>query len=69
MTYAEIRQSLPALSKDEREALALDLKALAVLDDPAYLAEITRRGDRRGADGAITDAELRRLLAARQQAA
>ena len=69
MTYAEIRESLPSLSKDEREELALDLKALALLDDPAYLAEITRRGDRRGVGAAITDAELRRLLEARQQAA
>ncbi len=69
MTYAEIRESLPSLSKEEREELALDLKALALLDDPAYLAEITRRGDRRGAGTAITDAELRRLLEARQQAA
>lgn len=48
MTYAEIRAALPALNKQEREGLALDLKAIALLDDPEYLAEITRRGDERG---------------------
>ncbi len=69
MTYDEIRAALPALSRVEREELALDLKAIALMDDPAYVAEITRRGDQRTAGDAITDAELRRLLEARQQAA
>jgi hypothetical protein len=69
MTYAEIRAALPALNKQEREGLALDLKAIALLDDPEYLAEITRRGDERGKGTVVTDEDLRRRLAARQQAA
>ena len=67
MTYAEIRNQLHRLTKEERENLALDLKALALLDDPEYRAEIERMMDEveAGTAKGMSEVELRRLLAGR----
>lgn len=67
MTYADIRDALHTLTKEERGALALDLKALALLDDPEYAAEIERRMDDYDAGkGIVTSEEFYRILAARR---
>jgi hypothetical protein len=70
MSYAEIRDQLHTLSKEERINLARDLNSLALLDDPEYLAEITRRmDDLEAGKGIITSEELYRILAERRSAA
>jgi hypothetical protein len=67
MTYEEIRAGLQQLTKEERQQLAFDLKALALFDDPEYMAEITRRmDDYEAGKGFITSEELHRILAARR---
>ena len=71
MSYAEIRASLQHLTKEEREELALDLRALSLLDDPEYRNEITRLMEEAeaGTGKALTDVQLRDILAARQSTA
>lgn len=71
MTYEEIRASIPSLTKEEREELTLDLRALALLDDPEYRAEIGRLMDEAeaGTGKAFTEIQLRDILAARQRTA
>ena len=71
MTYAEIRASLQSLTKQEREGLALDLRAIALLDDPEYVAELTRLMDEAeaGATRFMDDQQLRAVLMARRQVA
>lgn len=71
MCYAEIRDQLQTLTKEERKQLALDLKALALLDDPEYMAELDQIIDEteQGARPAYSAAQLREILAARGVAA
>ena len=65
MSYEEMRAGLASLSKEEREQLALDLRMFALLDDPDYRAEISRRIADYKAGKFVTSDELHRLVAAR----
>ena len=69
MSYNEIRESLQSLTKEEREKLARDLKALALLDDPGFMEGITREVDDYEAGNFVSRDELERRLAARRTAA
>ena len=69
MSYNEIRESLQSLAKEEREKLARDLKALALLDDPEFMEGITRAVDDYEAGSFVSRDELERRLAARRTAA
>jgi hypothetical protein len=67
MSYAEIRDQLHTLCKEDRQRLTRDLQSLALLDDPEYMAEITRRmDDFKAGKGIITSEELYRILAERR---
>jgi hypothetical protein len=69
MSYNEIRESLQSLTKEEREKLARDLKALALLDDPEFMEGITQAVDEYEAGTFVSREELDRRLAARRTAA
>ena len=69
MSYDEIRESLQSLTKEEREKLARDLKALALLDDPEFMEGITQAVDDYEAGSFVSRDELERRLAARRRAA
>ena len=68
MSYDEIRASLQTLTRAEREKLALDLKALALLDDPEFMEGITQLLDEHEKGTVVTREELERRLAARRPA-
>ena len=69
MSYDEIRESLQSLTKEEREKLALDLKALALLDDPEFMEGISQAVDDYEAGRFVSRDELERRLVARRRAA
>ena len=69
MSYDEIRASLQGLTREDREKLALDLKALALLDDPEFMEGITQLLDEHKKGTVVTREELERRLAARRPAA
>ena len=69
MSYDEIRASLQGLTREDREKLALDLKALALLDDPEFMEGITQLLDEHEKGAVVTREELERRLAARRPAA
>lgn len=66
MSFAEIKAELPKLTRDERKELSRTLELLEPVDDPAFMAELTRR-NREAARGEnlVTDEELRSLLRTR----
>ncbi|MEO8353068.1 MAG: hypothetical protein ABI680_15160 [Chthoniobacteraceae bacterium] len=67
MTYAEIRNCLQGLTKEERAELMLDLKLLEKLDDPKYLTRLSQNVREVKAGNVVPSAELRRIFAERQQ--
>ena len=69
MSYDEIRASLQGLTREDREKLALDLKALALLDDPEFMEGITQLLDEHEKGTVVTREELECRLAARRPAA
>lgn len=69
MSYDEIRASLQKLTREDREKLARDLKALALLDDPDFMEGITQLLDEHEKGAGVTREELERRLAARRPAA
>ena len=62
MSYVEIRQSLPRLSKSERQALLSDLRILESLDTSDHRTAMTERIDRMEAGGGLDEAELKARL-------
>jgi hypothetical protein len=66
MSFTEIKEEVGRLSPAEREELALQLKMLKDLEDPAFLAELTQaHGDaERGAPAIEREELLKRLRAA-----
>ena len=71
MTYREMRDNLQRLTREERQELALDLKAIALLDDSQYMAELDRimEETERGQRPVLTEEQVREILAARGRAA
>ena len=69
MSYDEIRSSLQTLTREDREKLARDLKALALLDDPEFMEGVTKLLDEHERGIFVTREELQRRLAARHAAA
>ena len=68
MSYDEIRASLPSLTREDREKLARDLKALALLDDPEFMDGVTKMLDEHEGGKFVTREDLERRLAARRPA-
>jgi predicted transcriptional regulator len=61
MTYAEIKQAVPALTKGERLDLAHLLLHLSLRDDPEYLAELDRGMADMDAGKKVTQEEVERM--------
>lgn len=47
MTLSELKRAVDRLSREQREELAAYIAALAKIDDPAYVAETSKRADDR----------------------
>jgi hypothetical protein len=65
MSFAEIKAELPKLTPEERIALARELDLLRDFNDPAFVAEITRRNrETERGENVMTDDEFRAHLQA-----
>lgn len=58
MSYAEVIEQVQSWPPDERQKLALHLQALEIINDPAYLAELTESIDDLRAGRHVTRAQL-----------
>lgn len=61
MSFAEIRDEVAKLSREERLNLEAYLMAMAQQDDPEYLAELDRRMERMDRGEKVTAAELQAM--------
>ena len=67
MTFLEIKDHVAQLTAEEREQLAQHLQLIALANDPAHRAEMTRRMDRIEAGELLVGPdEVKRLLAERR---
>jgi hypothetical protein len=65
MSLAEIKAELPKLTPAERAALARELELLQDFNDPAFVAELTRRNrEAERGENVVTDEEFRARLQA-----
>jgi hypothetical protein len=61
MSYAEIKEAVPALTKEERLDLAHLLLHLSLSEDPEYLAEMDRRMAEMDAGKKFTQEDVERI--------
>lgn len=69
MTLQELKKEAGALSPEEQTELRRHLSRQALINDPEWVAEITRRGREMKEGNYVTEEELARILAEHDQKA